>query len=1487
MGFPNGDIKSSANFELNVGKPLDARDKVANYSDLNSISFKYAGMIVFVTSANKHYTLKNDLITWAVLNSGTTGNTPIASSSTAGNGLSVIGNVIELGGNLYHTTTSINLNNKALRFVNGANTLINVDQGLLNSNNNKLSLSYNNRTLNSTAGTLIADWKTSSLRGYWTPSNNADLITKKYLDTRLANLPTASSTAGNGISIINNKIILGGSLEHDTNINVNGTGFTVSSGTNLIADFHNGFLYGIIDSPPYFFNFKTIDFFNSKLLYPEIPDFGFPANNPAIDWFQGRLYDIQQNLSLNWASRTLHGIDGGLSIDFNSRNLQASDAHISLNWDVAVGYDADGDTSINWNNRILSDTAQNDSANWNNRILYDNSEIESIHWNNRILLNNSGNSTLDWGNYILKDSSNIDSVNWNSRAFRDSSNVVSLNWQTKLGFDTNGVQSINWDGRYLADTNIIASIDWRNRHLYNNTGTTVAGWDNDALILYKDTLHGTNALLRFKNDSNEIALEQKVISGWNDIIDNTISENNNIFFKNSSSGYVVGVNLLSTTTDSGATWTNQSLPSSIRLHGGHFVDDNIGFIFGEDNSNTVLVYKTTNGGATWNSPISITGLNFTIPTTVIPQYVYDSNTIYLFGGLSVGTGTRMVKSINGGSNWTVVSNDLSLNFYFSIANHFFNSNTGILVGFSQSFEGMIARTTNGGSTWTYTSFPTIQNFYNVAFKDANNGYVVGVTTSSEGVIVTTTDGGVTWNTPTIIPNTIKIKAIGFASNDIGYFGGVDTNGDGVIYKTYDGGATWDLKHITPTTDFRDLTTTDINSVYAVGATNSANGEITYSHVGGEDMNKLHIQNNSEKGMLGNLALPIENADATNKEYVDGKVEMLQELIDSNITSVTVNQLQTLISLGEIKTTKKYLITNPQDGGQIVVSGNSSSGVNPTATWYYTSNHKAFGLFRISAGSTGLVSSITVNGTQLLSSSISYSTSIFQTITNITANINAFSSTSGYKAYAVNDVCVLEYQTPTTSINGATVLVSTTGTLTTSNITNMRKGANPTKYIFNISYIVANDRILQCKDDNSNFMDYSVSRINTLGYNPITIFRWNDSSYRGNTFLNVNFKPCFIEDPTFGFSANYFDFESVCYSNIALNTSYFYGNKMALAATFINNYILTASTISYNSSFNQAFNATNPLYGISNNSLLTNASGGILYNTLLSSMSYINNNTLLAGTARIRQNVLSGKSANITSNYLSVTSSSIEFNTLSGDSSVISNNTLSNSNAFIRYNTLSGRSAAISTNTISGVSSEITFNTLSGNSNSINTNNISGNSSFIRNNNLIGANANINTNTLNQATTLIENNAFTAINASISSWTSTSTSKVYSNINWTPTEYSFVYTSATLNNTANNGQANSAIYAGIVPNKWYNTSIEWDGIGLTGSSSGAAIQVGLETDNIASGFPNTAITSLTSPVSPSGLVRTKSTSVNRNYVITPNVGITAGTFKIHVSGKIGI
>ncbi len=64
MGIPNGDIKLSANFELNVSKPIDSRYRVVDFVDLDLIDFKYDGLIVWVSSLNTHYKLLSDLVTW-------------------------------------------------------------------------------------------------------------------------------------------------------------------------------------------------------------------------------------------------------------------------------------------------------------------------------------------------------------------------------------------------------------------------------------------------------------------------------------------------------------------------------------------------------------------------------------------------------------------------------------------------------------------------------------------------------------------------------------------------------------------------------------------------------------------------------------------------------------------------------------------------------------------------------------------------------------------------------------------------------------------------------------------------------------------------------------------------------------------------------------------------------------------------------------------------------------------------------------------------------------------------------------------------------------------------------------------------------------------------------------------------------------------------------------------------------------------------------
>ena len=55
MAWDSGNILFSSNFEMRVGKPLDAKQVVTNNLDLNDITFPYDGLIVHVTSTDETY----------------------------------------------------------------------------------------------------------------------------------------------------------------------------------------------------------------------------------------------------------------------------------------------------------------------------------------------------------------------------------------------------------------------------------------------------------------------------------------------------------------------------------------------------------------------------------------------------------------------------------------------------------------------------------------------------------------------------------------------------------------------------------------------------------------------------------------------------------------------------------------------------------------------------------------------------------------------------------------------------------------------------------------------------------------------------------------------------------------------------------------------------------------------------------------------------------------------------------------------------------------------------------------------------------------------------------------------------------------------------------------------------------------------------------------------------------------------------------------
>ena len=86
MGFPNGDIKLSNNFELNAALPLDARTTVATLVNRDAIDFKYVGLTVFVTATSLLYVCTNIVGAGVWITVGAS-STPISLTTTSNSGV--------------------------------------------------------------------------------------------------------------------------------------------------------------------------------------------------------------------------------------------------------------------------------------------------------------------------------------------------------------------------------------------------------------------------------------------------------------------------------------------------------------------------------------------------------------------------------------------------------------------------------------------------------------------------------------------------------------------------------------------------------------------------------------------------------------------------------------------------------------------------------------------------------------------------------------------------------------------------------------------------------------------------------------------------------------------------------------------------------------------------------------------------------------------------------------------------------------------------------------------------------------------------------------------------------------------------------------------------------------------------------------------------------------------------------------------------------
>lgn len=214
-----------------------------------------------------------------------------------------------------------------------------------------------------------------------------------------------------------------------------------------------------------------------------------------------------------------------------------------------------------------------------------------------------------------------------------------------------------------------------------------------------------------------------------------------------------------------------------------------------------LFLRTTDGGQSWHQH------------GVLPDSVsYLIGMCFLNGQLGFVTGDRspggaaiILKTTNGGANWTQLNIPDSIGFLRHIT--FVDSLHGFAAGYRYyppGVRGVILETSNGGTTWVQHLFPTIDSFWDIRFVDQSTGYVVGFDLFARtGVIYRTTNSGADWLPIAMAPDTTLLEGIRFApSSNTGIVYGEVLRSDSLsghlvptIATTTDGGVSWVFQEI--------------------------------------------------------------------------------------------------------------------------------------------------------------------------------------------------------------------------------------------------------------------------------------------------------------------------------------------------------------------------------------------------------------------------------------------------------------------------------------------------------------------------------------------------------------------------------------------------------------------------------------------------------------------------------------------------------------------
>ncbi|MBK8553819.1 MAG: T9SS type A sorting domain-containing protein [Ignavibacteria bacterium] len=281
-------------------------------------------------------------------------------------------------------------------------------------------------------------------------------------------------------------------------------------------------------------------------------------------------------------------------------------------------------------------------------------------------------------------------------------------------------------------------------------------------------------------------------------------------------------------------WIHQNSNTGKTLADVFFINDQKGWIV----TDSTKILMTTNSGMTWSAQT----LPYYYPLRTI--FFINENTGWAAGGYNyIVQFGAVFKTINGGVNWNLISHTGNVQSIY-----FINENTGF-AGLDESgdFEsgGSILKTTNGGVNWNYTFYNYI--FSSVAFKDQQTGFAVGHYWDDTGhdtsLILRTTDAGNSWDTKYKEGNNFFNFSFGlrdiFVKDNKVWASGVDSS---ILYSS-DGGDSWSRQYVPVPQSMYSIQFVDQNTGWAVGGSNADTSNIIKTTNGGLDWFNQKSSNN--------------------------------------------------------------------------------------------------------------------------------------------------------------------------------------------------------------------------------------------------------------------------------------------------------------------------------------------------------------------------------------------------------------------------------------------------------------------------------------------------------------------------------------------------------------------------------------------------------------------------------------------------------------------